>query len=290
MLKHGALLLGILAAGGSAAGGVLPLRAAELDTPVPAGQLTNHPVAPSGAPVVLYSNVPQGAEGVTTTGSVPRTGGADEVGFVGPAAIIESMQFGVGIFAGGPAAFDARVRIFDDVNFAAGAGQPQFVNQVAQFTIAFTGQAPGAFITAPIDLSPLPGGGVLVTSNPVNLGVPNVTDAYVQLDFFQPGTTTPVAGDLVTYLFDPSGVNAGLTLASPQLGGNGTAAEEIYWRDANANGVIAGDELRSLGAAARSNWVLRLDGTVVPEPSSVALLTLLAAGALARRRGRDTGT
>src|SRR5687767_14331078 len=89
--------------------------------------------------VVLYENIPQGAEGVTTTASVPRTGGADEAMFTGPAALINSMRFGYGIFAGGPAAFDARVRIFDDIDFLASGAQPLFANQVAQFTVPFAG-------------------------------------------------------------------------------------------------------------------------------------------------------
>ena len=240
----------------------------------------------SATEAVLYDNTPVGAETVFTTTSVPRTGGADEALFNGVGALLTSLQFGYSVAAGGPAAFDARVRFFDDVNLTAGAGTPQFQNQVGQVTVPFTGQVAGAFITNPISLTGQPGGGVTVTQNPVNLGVPNITDVYVQVDFFQPGTTTPVANNAVTYLFDTTGVNAGFTFASPQVGGDGTAADEVYWRDANGNGTIEGDEARGFAAPTRANFVLKLDGTVIPEPASLGAVALTGLLTLRRRRRR----
>lgn len=234
---------------------------------------------------ILYSNVPQGAETVFTTAGTPRTGGADEAMFDGPGALITGLQFGYSVVAGGPAAFDARIRFYDDIDLAAGAGVAQFANQVADFRVSFTGQVAGAFITNLIDLSGLPGGGVTVTANAANLGVPNLTDAYFQVDFVNPGTNTQVAANGVTYIFDGSGVNAGRTFADPILGGNGTDTDEVYWRDTNANGVITADEAR-LFTGLRANMVLHLEGTLVPEPTSLSLIGVgCALLAFVRRRG-----
>jgi hypothetical protein len=238
-------------------------------------------VSPSEA--VLYDNTPTGTETVFTTTSVPRTGGADEALFNAPAALLTAIQFGYVVDTGGPAAFDARVRIFDDLNPVTTAGAPQFLNQRAEFTVPFTGQTAGAFITNPISLTGQPGGGVNVTANPVTLGVPNVTDAYVQLDFFQPGTTTPVANNAVSYIFDGSGPNAGFTFASPIVGGTNAITDEVYWRDANANGVITTEEARNF-ATGRANFVLRLDGNIIPEPASLGFVALAGVVVLRRRR------
>jgi hypothetical protein len=238
----------------------------------------------SASEAVLYDNTPAGAEQVFTTTSAPRTGGADEALFSGAGGLLTGLQFGYSVATGGPAAFDARVRFFDDINLTAGAGTPQFLNQVGQITVPFTGQTAGAFITNSISLTGQPGGGVAVTANPVTIGVPNVTDVYVQIDFFQPGTTTPVANNLVTYLFDTTGVNAGYTFASPQAGGTGAATEEVYWRDANGNGTIEGDEARGFAAPTRANFVLKLEGNVIPEPASLALAALTGLLTLRRRR------
>ncbi|HQY87934.1 MAG TPA: PEP-CTERM sorting domain-containing protein, partial [Tepidisphaeraceae bacterium] len=225
---------------------------------------------------VLYDNVPVGAETIFTTGSTPRTGGADEVLFAGTAAKITSMQVGYSVATGGPAAFDLRVRVWDDIDFAATtAASEQFTNLASDFTLSFTDQVAGAFITGAIDLTSLPGGGVDVNANPVNLEVADIIDAYIELQFLQPGTNTPVAGNLVTYIFDGSGVNTGFTYASPAVGGDGTAAQELYWRDANGNVAINGDEARSINGN-RANFVLHLEGDLmnVPEPTSLGLLGL----------------
>lgn len=237
----------------------------------------------SAGEAVLYDNTPTGAETVFNTTSVPRTGGADEALFNAPAALITSMQFGYLVDTGGPAAFDARIRFFDDINLAATGTAPQFLNQKGEITVPFTAQTAGAFITNSISLAALPGGGVNVTSNPITMGVPNVTDTYVQIDFFQPGTTTPVANNLVTYIFDGSGPNAGFTFASPTVGGTGAIADEVYWRDANANGIIGADEARGF-ATGRANFVLKLEGNVIPEPASLGLLGVASLALLRRRR------
>ena len=251
-----------------------------------AGPSTPYTGSVSRLEAVLYDNAPVGAETVFTSGASPRTGGADEALFDGTAALINSMQFGYSVATGGPAAFDVRVRFWDDADLVSPSGPgPQFSALSSDFTLSFTGQVAGAFITAPIDLSTLPGGGVSATANPVSLGVPNIVDTYVQLDFYQPGTQTSVLANGVTFLFDGSGVNTGRTFADTLLGGDGTAAAEVYWRDVNGNGTISLDEARNFAAPNRANFVLHLEGRLVPEPTSMGLVGMgVAVLALIRRR------
>jgi hypothetical protein len=249
-------------------------------TSVPIGGIAATPAA-----ATLWDNLPLSGEQVTSTTSAPRTGGADEMLFNGNSAKITSMQFGYLIAAGGPAAFDAHVRFYDDINLSATTGQAQFSNKVADFTVALSGQTAGAFLTGVIDLTSLPGGGVTVTSNPSNLGVSNLIDTYMELDFYQPGTTTPVANNGVTYLFRSGGgePNVGYTFGSAALGG--TQANDLYWRDANGDGNITGDEGRGFAAPTRANWTVNLSGNVnAPEPMSAGLVFGGMALTLVRRR------
>lgn len=253
--------------------------------PVETVQGQGVPIGPVNAPAlatVLYDNMPTGAETVFTSGSSPRTGGADEALFNGSAFNLTSMQFGFSLATNGPAAFDVRVRIWDDLEPTGStvAGVPQFVNLAKDFTVSFTGQTAGAFITNPIAIP----GGAIVTANPVTVGVPNVTDAYVQLDFYAAGTQTHLAANGATFLFDGSGVNVGRTFADPAFGGDNTAATEIYWRDANDNQIISVDEARNFAAPNRANFVLHLEGDVVPEPASLSLVGLGLTALVGRRR------
>jgi len=277
MLRRTQAILGAAALAGLASGA---LASRPQDIFVPAGHAIGS-INPSEA--VLYDNMPTGTETVFSSGSSPRTGGADEALFNGVGATLTSMQFGYLVASNGPSAFDVRVRLWDDLEPTGStvSGVPQFVNLKKDFTLSFTGQTAGAFITAPVTI---PTGGATVTSNPATLGVPNVTDVYVQLDFYNPGTTTHVAADGVTFIFDGSGVNVGRTFADPALGGDGTAASEIYWRDVNNDQTISVDEARNFAAPNRANFVLHLEGTIVPEPATMSLLGLGSLGFLARRR------
>lgn len=229
---------------------------------------------------VLYDNVPGSGETVFTTGSTPKTGGADEFLFAGSQALITSMRFGYSIATGGPAAFDARIRLYDDIDLSAGTGVAQFYSLASEFTLSLTGQSAGAWISSAVDLTSLPGGGVTLNENAANIG-PGIVDGYFQINFFQPGTTTPVANNAVTFIFDGSGVNTGYTFDSVALGGPGDSTGEVYWRDANANGIISADEARSFAAPTRANFVLHFEGELIPEPASILLLGLTS---LLRRR------
>jgi hypothetical protein len=249
-----------------------PLQETAVNQGIPIGQ-----VNPTES--VLYSNVPQGAETVFSSGSSPRTGGADEAIFDGPGALLTSMQFGYSVGATGPAAFDVRVRLYDDIDLVTASG-PQFLNLVKDFTVPFSGQTAGAFITTPITI---PGGGASVTANGATLGS-NFADVYVQLDFYVSGTQTHVASNGVTYIFDGTGVNVGRTLADPLFGGDATAASEVYWRDANDNQIITADEARNFAAPNLANFVLQFEGSVVPEPASMSLVATGTALLGVRRR------
>jgi len=255
-----------------------PAFATVLDVAGPATPVTMLGSMPRTS--VLYDNVPGTGETVFTTGSTPRTGGADEFLFAGTQALLTSMRFGYSIASGGPSAFDARIRIYDDIDFTAGTGVAQFGTLASEFTLALTGQSSGAWISGAVDLTPLAGGGVTLTDNAANIGA-GVVDGYFQINFFQPGTTTPVASNAVTFIFDGTGVNTGYTFDSVELGGPGDSTGEVYWRDANANGIISGDEARSFAAPTRANFVLHFEGDVIPEPASFLLLGL--AGLLRRR-------
>jgi hypothetical protein len=241
----------------------------------------------SGVPTengtVLYDNVPVPPQTVFTTTSVPRTGGADEALFDGPGATLTSMEFGFSIATGGPAAFDARIRLWDDLEPTGStvAGVPQFANLKHDVTLQFTGQTPGAFISTPVALP-----NVLVTANPATLGVPNLTDVYYQVDFYNAGTQTHVTGNAVTFIFDGSGVNVGRTFSDPLVGGDGTAATELYWRDVNDNQTIAVDEARNFAAPNRANMVLRFNGKIIPEPGTLSLAGI-GLGVLGLRRRRS---
>lgn len=245
----------------------------------------------AGPEATLYNNIPGTGEGVSTTTSTPRTSGADEFFIVASpgqhAALLTSMVFGYSIPTGGATAFDARITVWDDIDYAA-TTTPQFANQKARFTLSFTNQTSGAWITNPVDLTTLAGGGITVTDNPANndlVGAPGGTngyiDGYFQVDFFSPGTTTQLPANGATFIFDTTGVNAGTTFANPVLGGDGTAAGEFYWRDVDANSTIIGNEARSL-TGSRANLVLSFDGNIVPEPTSLSALAL--GGLLLRRR------
>ena len=126
--------------------------------------------------------------------------------------------------------------MFDDIDYSAGTGTPQFANLKGDFRVALTGQTAGAFLTGLISLTGLPGGGVLVTDNPPNDG-DEVMDVFMQMDFYNTGTNTHVANNGVTFIFrgGTSDPNAGYTFDSPILGGPGDGTGDFYWRDANDN-------------------------------------------------------
>lgn len=229
---------------------------------------------------VLYDNMPPVGGSIFTSGSSPRTGGADEVIFDGTSALLTSMQFGFSIATTGPSTFDARIRIWDDIDFAA-TTTAQFSNKVADFTLTYSGTPGSAYTTTPVDLTPLPGGGVAVTANGATGYGANLVDLFFQVDFYTTGTTTHVPSNGVTYIFYNGVPTVGYTNDSPAAGGPGDGTGEVYWRNVANDGNIIGNDARSF-TGSRANMTLHFEGTVVPEPASMLLLGL--AGLLIRRR------
>ncbi len=204
-----------------------------------------------------YQNVPVGAETVFTTGSSPRTSGGDDVTLAGSNVLLTSMRFGFST-SGVQPNFDARIRLWDTIDVAGNFGG----SLLADVRVSFTGVAAGTFLSNPIDLTSLVGGGATVPDN--NFGF--------QISFLNPGTTALVPSDRVTYLFDGTGVNMGWS-------------DDVYWRDVNNDQVIVASESRNFGGGANlANMVLEFEGTPLPAPGPVGLMALAGFAAARRRR------
>jgi hypothetical protein len=205
---------------------------------------------------IIYDNIP--ATTIFLSGGSPRVGGADDCNAPTTGDYrLTSFTMGYSVASGGPAAFDARIRLWDD--FASGgAATPQFLNLVADFVLPFTGQTAGAWLSGPVSLAS--------AGNPLIHG----GDWAFQVGFYVPGTSTPVPNNGVTYIFDGSGVNVG-------------SSDDVYWRDAANDGIIQISDARSFGGGATlANFVLQFEGDLVPvpEPSSIACMGIVGAAAV----------
>lgn len=252
-MKYAMAMMGL-----SAAAGVAMARP-EVEPVVIAGSAHQIGEAQPTQRAILYQNVPQGAESVFTTGASPRTSGGDDVTFSASNVKLTSFRFGF-MNTGTQTAFDARIKMWDTID-----GSGNFTGALlADIIVNFTGVSPvGAYISNPIDLTFLAGGGVSVPDN----------NMAFQIAFLQPGTNTLVSGNSVTYIFDGTGVNVGFS-------------DDVYWRDINNNQVITGDEARSFGGGTTlANMVLEFEGVIIPAPAPAGLLALSGVLAARRRRG-----
>jgi hypothetical protein len=160
------------------------------------------------------------------------------------------------------------VIFWNTVNFAATTGNAVFSNQAADFFlngVATSATTAGAYITGAIDLTSLSGGGVTLTSGTVGY----------QLKFWDNTGGNRVASVNATSIFYGA--------AAPTVG---TSLDQ-YWRDANGDGTITGEESRTFGGGTSlANFAVQLNATPVPEPASMAVLGIGALALIRRRRSK----
>lgn len=184
-------------------------------------------------------------------------------GKVGP-TLVTYLNLGFFVTPGTPAAFDIRIDFFDSLDPNAAVNAPVNSGPLGGITIPILSAPAGVGATGLVDLTGLPGGGILFPDN----------DWAVQVRFRQPESTTMLS-DRATPLF-AGGV--------PAVGEN----SDRYWRDVNGNGMFEATELRTFGGAPnRAQFYLVLKTGLVPEPGTVMLLGL-GGVALVRRRVRCT--
>ena len=211
----------------------------------------------------FYNNLPGQGEGVFTSSLRPnRT--ADDVTLSAAGVKLEGFQFGFSTTAG-TTAFTAAVRIFDGTDAGATGSNPLLAGELSSFTVSFDNLNPagGSFISSPISLTGLPGGGIDVLDGDFIFEIRFLNAAGAEF----PNTTSPV-----TVLFDGTGVNVG-------------ASEDLYWRDVDGDGTIDADEGRFFsGPPNLANFALSFTGSPIPEPTSLGLAALAGLGLLRRRR------
>lgn len=172
----------------------------------------------------------------------------------------------LGISVNAATNLDMLVEFYQDINFAAGAADNVFpAGPVASYLVSFGALAAGTYTTG---LMELPDGGFFM---------PSITDYAsmnhaVSIKYLIGGTSNP--NPTTTALFKGD--------VPPSVGGS----EDVYWRDADANGTITGSDARFFGGApAIANIYMRLDGHApVPEPASMAVLGMGALALLRRRK------
>jgi hypothetical protein len=161
----------------------------------------------------------------------------------GHGASVTSVEFGMYVNPGpnGGADFDAYVLFYDTLD---PSGSPVNSDFVGGFFIEVRDiMGPIGYTTGPIDLTQI---------FPSGLALPD-DDWFVEVRFYEPGGMT-VASERATPMFSGAGVNIG-------------SSEDIYWRDADENGVYDANDARFFGGPPHlANFYLAIDG--VPNVAS----------------------
>lgn len=204
-----------------------------------------------GQPVLVYDNI--GAP--TFSGTVMPRRALDDGSFTpGPGAggglLVTQCNVGFVVTGTGNATFDLEVTFYDTVNPAV---TPVNSLPLGGFVLAIANIAPGGYQTGLVDLSGLPGGGIMLPDD--NWGV--------EYRYLQPGSPT-VLSTRATPLFAGN-----VAVGGPTVG----ASADVYWRDANNDGIYqganagAGNEARFFGGPPNlANFFLQLGAVVGPPP------------------------
>lgn len=216
----------------------------------------------SASATIVYDTI-AGTGATTTTGGTPRFRMSDEMSFLDPGAgfhwNVNSVTFTLFI-AGAQnfAATTAEVILWNEWDGAGfgGAGTNVYQNEAGRQTfnmgpITTTGSSVApvtATFTTPIAMA-----------NFANVGI----EIYLRAD----GA-------------DNSNLAVGLKDFAPTVG----TSNNLFYRDANANGIIETTDGRTITGWTNANAALTVDATAVPEPASMIALTVGALGLVARRR------
>lgn len=176
---------------------------------------------------------------------------------------ITSFQFLFSVPTGGSTGFTSTVNFWNTVNPAA---TPVNSGSLGGFVLNFGAIAAGLYLSNAVDLSGLPGGGIVIPDN----------DFGIQIQFSDatPGNTA----DNITIGFTNNPVTTG------------TGSPDVFWRDADNNGQFDPSDARAFATPNLADFGLKIGGVAVvvaPEPGSFALVgvgLLPLVGLLRRRR------
>lgn len=206
------------------------------------------------AAIPVYSNT---SATIFSTGSTPRAHLLDDGSFtVGPyggtGGVADGANHGF-VVNTVTSSFDMEVRYYDTMNSGATPVNSVFLGG---YILRFNNLAPGGYVTGLFDFTDLGLSDIAFPDD--NWGI--------ELSFYNQGTTTYHTN--VTGAFSGDGTEVG-------------SSQDVYWRDANGNGVFSSDEARTFGGGTLlANFYLQL----TPEPASMGLLGLGALALIRRRR------